>query len=99
MILAYPILVLLGPAIFYTYFYFKTFWRKSWIQKASALVFCLVPIIFGLLMDICWSPMALIGLPVYFICMQFEKCRRDVRGRREAMQRIQNIIESNNALV
>ena len=96
MILAYPFLVLFGPSIMLVYLLFKAATKKNDVVKIVAAIF-VSPFVFilGLIFDICWTPVALIALPVYFIFMLFTTCIRTIKGRRRAMRRINDIIENN----
>ena len=67
MILSYPILVVLGPAMAFTGSMVYPAFRANKSLGFCSLLLTPVTIIAGLILDICWTPAALICLPVAFI--------------------------------
>jgi len=98
MILAYPIAVVLAPAIGLTAVMLYGAFKEHWALGVYCIFMTPFTIALGLVFDICWSPVAIIMLPTLFMLLIMDNCRRSIKGRRKAMKRIQDIVENNKVL-
>ena len=98
-IIAYPILVVLGPAIFFTSCLLIASFKEGCCCGLISLLGVPFTIAFGLILDICWTPASLIGIPVYYIMANLRKFYSKSINKRKAMDRIQEIVENNHRLV
>mmetsp|Transcript_23335 Transcript_23335/g.31232 ORF Transcript_23335/g.31232 Transcript_23335/m.31232 type:complete len:277 (-) Transcript_23335:82-912(-) len=99
MIVAYPFLVVLGPPVLFAAAFIVTCFRANCCCGCTAVILSPIPFALGLVVDVCWIPVALVMLPTMFIVMLAKDFGRKVRGKRQAMARIRQIIESNERLV
>jgi len=99
LILAYPFLVVLGPPVLFAAGFIALCCKAHPCCGCVGVIFSPIPFALGLIVDICWIPVALVMLPTAFIVMLTDQCRRNIRGKRRAMQRIREIIEKNERLV
>lgn len=99
MIVGIPLVIVLGPPL--------------WLSGATVYVgfslgcafgccsLCLLPIAFaiGLCLDICWIPVAIILIPSLLVVMILKNFEQKYKNKKQAMKRIQNIIQKNQKLV
>ena len=64
----YPLAVAFGPSVFLTFHWVTNLARER--GTCARIIFSLltpVPFIIGLVLDICWIPFAIFGLPIIFV--------------------------------
>ena len=69
-LIAYPILVLLGPALFLTGAFVVIYFKIHPCVGCCMLLLAPIPFAIGLCLDICWTPVALILFPTMFFAGQ-----------------------------
>merc|ERR1719350_2669071 len=88
-IILYPLAVALGPSIFMTIFWVVGFYKAHGLCAAiAALALFPIPFILGLILDICWIPLAVIGLPTAFVMFISTQVVGRYQNKQQAMQRI-----------
>ena len=58
-----------------------------------------IPFIIGLILDICWIPLAIVGMPTFLVFVLSTKLVSRYHNKQQAMLRIQEIIDENKRLV
>ena len=88
-IILYPLAIALGPSIILTVSWVVAFYRSNGARGAIiAGVLFPIPFIIGLILDICWIPLAIVGLPTAFVMFISTKVVGKYQNKQKAMQRI-----------
>ena len=88
-IIFYPLAVILGPSIYLTVLWVVNFYEVYGTRAAViAGVLFPIPFIIGLIFDIFWIPLAIIGLPTVFVLLVLKQVVDRYQNKQKAMQRI-----------
>ena len=98
-IILYPILVAFGPSIFLTLGWISIGAKAGCCCCICSCILFPIPFAIGLILDICWVPLAIIGLPTLAVVALSTQFAAKMENKQIAMQRIQDIIENNRRLV
>ena len=85
-IILYPLAVVLGPSIFLTVLWVVSFYKSggTGVAICAGLLF-FIPFIIGLILDICWIPLAIVGLPTAFVMFVSTKVVGKYQNKQLAM--------------
>ena len=93
-----PLVIVLGPPIGMSVLWVAVFGKINPVLGACCCLLFPIPFAIGLIIDICWIPVAILAIPIGLIAFTINRIKSNRDNKRKAMERVNEIIEKKRRL-